>query len=57
MLRLRNGINPAFTPLEVVITLEYRTGDYTKIPYAEHPVDKEFSKIFRKHGWRVEGRG
>ena len=44
-------------PLEVVITLEYKTGDITNILYAEHPIGKEFSRIFRKHGWRVEGRG
>jgi len=46
-----------FHPLEVVITLEYKTGDATNHPYAEYPVDKEFSRIFRKHGWRVEGKG
>ena len=55
--KIRKWDKSGFHPLEVVITLEYKTGDATNIPYAEHPVDKEFSKIFAKHGWRVEGRG
>ncbi|MEM2148978.1 MAG: hypothetical protein QXO15_04880 [Nitrososphaerota archaeon] len=26
-------------------------------PYAEHPIDKEFSKTFREYGWDTEGKG
>ena len=55
--KIRKWDKSGFHPLEVVITLEYKTGDATNIPYADHPVDKEFSNVFKKHGWRVEGKG
>ena len=55
--KIKKWDKSGFHPLEVVITLEYKTGDATNIPYADHPVDKEFSNVFKKHGWRVEGKG
>jgi len=55
--KIRKWDKSGFHPLEVVITLEYKTGDATNIPYADHPVDKEFANAFKKHGWRVEGKG
>ena len=55
--KIRKWDKSGFHPLEVVITLEYKTGDATNIPYADHPVDKEFLSAFRKNGWGVEGKG
>ena len=55
--KIRKWDKSGFHPLEAIITLEYKTGDATNIPYADHPVDKEFSNAFGKYGWRVEGKG
>lgn len=42
--------------MEIAVSLEYKTGDEVDTPYAEYPVNKEFSEPFRRHGWKVEGQ-
>ncbi|MEM3398030.1 MAG: hypothetical protein QW724_04790 [Nitrososphaerota archaeon] len=44
-------------PSEITISLEYKTGDGVDRPYAEYPIDREFSETFRKYGWSTEGKG
>jgi DNA-directed RNA polymerase subunit RPC12/RpoP len=55
--KIRKWDKSGFHPLEVIVTLEYKTGDAINTPYANYPVDKEFSNIFRKYGWKVEEKG
>lgn len=56
-IRIKKWDDSGFHPREIIVTLEYKTGDAANTPYAEHPVDQNFSRVFRKHGWKVEGKG
>lgn len=41
-------------PLEITISLEYKSGDGADRPYITYLVDKQFLETFRRHGWKVK---